>query len=96
MCDLLRVSGGQCHTHTAMQMLAEPLRDGWAVNKKWHDMIPTAGTNQTACHSLLTFTKTPERWARCVAAGGEGSLSYVCLDICLKKCVCVFTYSSSR
>lgn len=49
------------HTHTVMQMLAKPLRDGWAVNKKWHDMIPTAGTNQTACQSLLTFTKTPER-----------------------------------
>lgn len=68
-------------------MLAKPLRDGWAVNKKWHDMILAAGTNQTACQSLLTFSKTPERcrslrccWRRRL------SLSYsVCLHIHLKS-----------
>lgn len=34
-----------------MQMLNKLLRDGWAVNKKWHDSIPTAGTNEAVCQS---------------------------------------------
>lgn len=77
-------------------MLAEPLRDGWAVNKKWHDMIPAAGTNQTACQSLLTFTKTPERcrspWWCCRRR--RLSLLLCLFTYLSKKCVCVFTYFS--
>lgn len=51
---IMCIGGAYTHTHTHARQCKrwrKPLRDGWAVNKKWHDMIPTAGTNQTACQS---------------------------------------------
>lgn len=48
-----------------MQMLDKPLRDGWLVDQKWHDMIPTAATNQAGCQSFLTSKPPPGLQRRC-------------------------------
>lgn len=39
-----------------MQMLAKPLRDAWAVNKKWHDVI-LGCWDQSGCLSVCTRIK---------------------------------------
>lgn len=45
-----------CMGHRKMQMLAKPLRDAWAVNKKWHDVI-LGCWDQSGCLSVCTRIK---------------------------------------
>lgn len=62
-------------------MLAETLRNSLAVNKRQHDMSHAAGTNQAACHSFLTFTKTAQRCHSPLTGGCP------CTRISLRLCV---------
>lgn len=73
-----------------MQMLAETLRNGLAVSKRWHDMSHAAGTNQTACHSFLTFTETAQR-RRSPLTGG-----CPCTRISLRLCLHIRFKNSAR